>query len=203
VSAAATQPHIAGGPNKVVWGGRGVEGGGEGGGRYRYGRGGAAVGCCRRFSADAGIFAWFKKVKRMLKERAASTLEQGMWSLLFEKFDTDGDGSLTEAEFVRAIRDRVPSSVCPDRDLHRLFREVDADGGGEVDAVEFTAWLQDLDKSMAVLATQGVRVSGPPAPKRRWVGGARGAGRADERGAGRGLLIPRARRDGSSRRAPP
>jgi Ca2+-binding EF-hand superfamily protein len=74
------------------------------------------------------------------------------WSALFSKFDTDGNGTLDFAEFLRAIRMsiKIPESQVTDEELLHLFTCIDDDGEGDIDAIEFREflWLDNLKRQL-------------------------------------------------------
>ena len=57
-----------------------------------------------RFSGDAGIVAWFSKVKRSFQSGAGELVTTLGWKALWSTFDKDGGGTIDEEEFVVAMR---------------------------------------------------------------------------------------------------
>jgi Ca2+-binding EF-hand superfamily protein len=91
-----------------------------------------------RFSGDAGISAWYAKVRRAFQKEARSAVTSMGWTALFKTFDTDGSGSLEVHEFVDAVRSTgIDDDTMSAVEIRQLFRHVDADRSGEVDGAEF------------------------------------------------------------------
>ena len=84
-----------------------------------------------RFSADAGITAWFTKVKGVVQTKSQGIVNKHGWRTVFETFDADGGGDLDVVEFRGAMRKfGIREEDADDDDLNALFKEADKDGGG-------------------------------------------------------------------------
>jgi len=57
----------------------------------------------------------------------------------FDHFDSDGDGRLQMAEFVRLLE--ALDALDSEEDARLGFREIDTDGSGHVEFEEFTRWF--------------------------------------------------------------
>ncbi|KAF5839580.1 hypothetical protein DUNSADRAFT_455 [Dunaliella salina] len=74
---------------------------------------------------------------------------------IFDKFDINGDGLLSFAEFLLVLS----LLSIPEEDISTIFSVVDADGSGTVDAEEFTVILDHL-RNMANLSKSSLKRSG-------------------------------------------
>ena len=60
---------------------------------------------------------------------------------LFNTFEKDGDGKISQEEFERMLKSL--GADIPAHTLEHLFTILDNDGGGEIDLQEFIAWTQN------------------------------------------------------------
>ena len=112
-----------------------------------------------RFSADAGITAWFTKVKGVVQNKSQAIVNKHGWRTVFETFDDDGGGDLDITEFRGAMRKfGITEEDADDDDLNTLFKEADKDGGGSLDGEEFGAWLSSLEKRKAHYEKAGLQM---------------------------------------------
>eukprot|EP01043_Picozoa_sp_COSAG02_P089162 COSAG02_NODE_26168_length_639_cov_0.937037_2_plen_172_part_01 len=112
-----------------------------------------------RFSADASITAWFTKVKGVLLKRSEPIVATHGWRIAFQKFDSDGGGSLDVSEFRSAMRGLgVSEDDADDEDLTELFKGADADGSGKLDGEEFGMWLSGLELRRTGYESQGIQM---------------------------------------------
>lgn len=82
----------------------------------------------------------------LLSTASAQETQQGMGRNMpvFEHFDLDGDGTITETEFLQARSERIAKRAQEGRQLKNVadapsFDDIDTDDDGGVDADEFAA----------------------------------------------------------------
>jgi CRP-like cAMP-binding protein/Ca2+-binding EF-hand superfamily protein len=95
------------------------------------------------FSGDSKINVWLEAVKTRLREESSAVVMKMGWQGLFDRYDTDGGGTITAEEFCAAVRADMGITVgeIPDAALQMLFEAADEDGSGELDAAEFALWV--------------------------------------------------------------
>ena len=86
------------------------------------------------------------------------TLSLPARQVLFDRFDTDGNGTLDEKEFVDACS--LMGLRFPIMELSMMFRNVDADCSGGIDLDEFTDLIKLLRWKRMGLLTMGMWQSG-------------------------------------------
>lgn len=95
------------------------------------------------FSGDSKVNIWLEAVKTRLREESRVTVMKSGWKMLFDKYDTDGGGTIGVDEFRVALRDdmKISGEEISDANLLALFAAADDDGSGELDAGEFAGWM--------------------------------------------------------------
>jgi Ca2+-binding EF-hand superfamily protein len=112
-----------------------------------------------RFSSDAGITAWFTKVKGVVQRKSEPIVAKHGWQTAFEQFDADGGGTLDLPEFRAAMRKfGVTEDDADDEDLDGLFTRADSDGSGQLDGQEFGEWLAGLEQKREHYAALGLQL---------------------------------------------
>eukprot|EP00802_Teleaulax_amphioxeia_P007769 Tamp_07777.p1 GENE.Tamp_07777~~Tamp_07777.p1 ORF type:complete len:441 (+),score=86.05 Tamp_07777:185-1507(+) len=82
------------------------------------------------------------EIKRTL-HTATKKLDEDEWKRLFSVSDTKGKGSLSFAEFRRAVRRaNIKATAISDEDLVSIVKMVDTDGSGFIELDEFLAFLR-------------------------------------------------------------
>jgi len=66
----------------------------------------------------------------------------GLEDSVFSRFDVDGDGLLSYAEFVLVVN----LLAIPEDELRAVFEAVDVDGSGDLDAAEFSAVMRMIER---------------------------------------------------------
>ena len=90
-------------------------------------------------------------------------------TLLFKKFDPDGDGELSFPEFQEAVRRNWKASHAPltKSQITKLFKMVDTDGSGEIDMVELAefVWGVGAPEALRAKILMDTGRIGQPSPK--------------------------------------
>ena len=76
-----------------------------------------------------------KNLRGILSERGMSA------EALFEKYDQDGDGTLSKGEFESALRS-ITGQVAPNAIVNAVFGALDQDSSGELELVELLSLVE-------------------------------------------------------------